>query len=47
MTDRRVRPIGPELQILILYNLPPPISGEVFGYQSRYLSLSIGRHGLA
>ncbi len=48
MTDRRVRPVGPELQILIPYNLPPSTSAETeaSGYQSRYLSLPIGRHGL-
>src|SRR6266536_6054271 len=32
----------------IPYNLPPPTSEtEVSGYQSRHLSLPIGRHGLA
>ncbi len=49
MTDRRVRPIGPELQVPIPYNLPPPTSAETkaSGYQSRHFSLPIGRHGLA
>ncbi len=28
MTDRRVRPIGPELQVLIPYNVPPFIFAE-------------------
>ncbi len=49
MTDRRVRPVEPELQVPILYNLPSLISAETeaSGYQSRHFSLLIGRHGLA
>jgi len=48
MTDRRVRFIGLELQISILYNLSPPIfETEISGYQSRYLNLLISYYGLA
>ncbi len=32
MTDRRVRPVGPELQVPIPYNLPPPTS-ETGGFR--------------